>query len=77
MSPDDALMAVQVEAAQTWMGSTPERLFANPNLNIPGLWLTGRISPDGRRFLILKLVSNEEHRPTACSSSSCRIGWKN
>jgi Tol biopolymer transport system component len=61
-STDNSLMLVRVEAAQSWLGSTPERLFSNPNLSSPaGLaGLSYDISPDGRRFLILKLKSSQE-----------------
>jgi serine/threonine-protein kinase len=57
----DTLMAVRVEAGQTWMAGTPQQLFAYPNLIIPGL--AGRtydISPDGRRFLVLKLIAVDD-----------------
>jgi serine/threonine protein kinase len=61
VSPDDILMVVRVDAATTWTAGTPERLFSNPNLNLPGLpGITYDISPDGRRFLVLKRVGNDQ-----------------
>jgi serine/threonine-protein kinase len=66
VSPDSALMAVRVEASESWVPGTPGELFKNPDLNIPEIFgLTYDISPDGRRFLVLKLVRKDETSDSA------------
>ena len=61
VAPGGALMAVRVEQSGTWVATTPQRLFSNPNLDNPALLgLTYDISLDGQRFLILKRVSADD-----------------
>ena len=57
----DTLMAVRVESAQAWTASTPRALFPLPSFNtVRATGVTYDISPDGRRFLVLKPTANEQ-----------------
>lgn len=59
LAPDNALMAVRVEATTAWITSVASRLFVHPGLAVTGTFATETgwtydVSPDGRRFLVLK-----------------------
>jgi hypothetical protein len=56
-------MAVRVESGNSWTAGTSTRLFADPGLsftagNFGGTGRTYDVSPDGRRFLVLKLAAS-------------------
>jgi Tol biopolymer transport system component len=63
VSPEDALMAVRVERAQTWRSGMPTRVLQSPNFFVIGV-RTFDIAPDGRRFLMIK-NSDTTGRPQA------------
>jgi serine/threonine-protein kinase len=63
LSSDLSLMAVRVESGNSWTAGTSTRLFADPGLsftagNFGGTGRTYDVSPDGRRFLVLKLAAS-------------------
>ena len=57
----DALMAVRGEPRPTWTATAPTTVLTNAAFNIPNNGgVTYDISPDGRRFLVLKPAADEE-----------------
>jgi serine/threonine-protein kinase len=60
VAPDSGLMALSVEAGQSWIARGPVRLFTSTDLNVPILaGLTYDVSPDARRFLVLKRLRDD------------------
>jgi Tol biopolymer transport system component len=66
VSPDGALMRVPVERGQSWQAGTPTKLFDNNYAwALPGfLARSYEISADGKRFLAIKLGSQQTGGPT-------------
>jgi serine/threonine-protein kinase len=56
LAPDGALMHVGVERSQTWAVTVPTRLIKEGYFTVPGGFLgrTYDVSPDGKRFLMIK-----------------------
>ena len=55
LAPDGVLMAVRVEAGPAWRTNTPTSALSGEYFfGAPGLQRTFDISPDGRRFLMIK-----------------------
>jgi serine/threonine-protein kinase len=68
LGPSGAVMSIAVEGGSTFRAGTPTRLFEGPYFMIAASWSrTYDVSPDGQRFLMIKVggASNETPTPTS------------
>jgi serine/threonine-protein kinase len=56
----DAMMAVEVTTNPVLSASKPRRLFERPYELSSALWPDYDVSPDGQRFLMVKMVDESE-----------------
>lgn len=62
LTPDGALMSVAIRGGATWTAGMPTRLFEQIYFG-PAIGAVGRtydVSPDGKRFLMIKSPSTPE-----------------
>jgi Tol biopolymer transport system component len=67
LAPTGAVMRVGVERGRTWSATVPTKLFEGPYLVTGSGTFTGRtydVSPDGRRFLMIKQSDGAEPNAT-------------
>jgi len=80
-APTGAVMRVSVAPGATWTASMPTRLFEATSYALGasdgrGAFVSRSydVSPDGRRFLMIKESSGADQAPPSLGSSSCRTG---
>jgi serine/threonine-protein kinase len=73
VSPEDVLMGVQIETGEAWRATSPVPILTGRYLYTSPTFGPGRggsigrsfdISPDGRRFLMMKVEAGENAVPT-------------
>ena len=65
----DALMSVRVERGTTWTAGTPAKLIDGPYYGgtLPNIPRTYDVSPDGKRFLMIKEAGSLDQTPAPTS----------
>ena len=57
-APDDTVMGLRIEASATWAAGPPTRVIAGRYYRAAGFARQFDVSPDGRRFLMIKSAAD-------------------